>query len=513
MSFETNRQDITVHETLYADTVTELVEGDIIVPDVKADVAKILQIDGTTAIESREYAGGKVTLNGCVYLTILYTPTDGSKIEAIRTSMEYSHTIKAGSAEDALYASAGCDVANIDYNLYNSRKLNVKTTVAIDVKVTAKRSVTMVTGCEADCPVEMQSRQVQTIAADMQTNDVIAIKEAFDIPNGMPNIGRILKCDTQFKDQDYKVLAGKVVVKGEIGITTLYLSEEGEIEFMEHSLPFTEIIDANGIDEDMEADVTLVLSNLAYQATEDSDGDMRVLFIDTRMYVDINAYQKEMADVLSDAFCTDFPLDMQWGSFTYTHVGDTLRVPVTIKEVLRIDSELPPIRQVYSLLIKPYINESQIQNGQMVIDGVADVYILYLCEDDQTPLYSVRQEIPFSLTEELEDAGGDYADIRVTAEHCSYNITAGGDIEVRCIINVTAKAMQTISTNFVESVTPAEVDEEEGPKPSLVIYFAQKGDTLWDIAKSYSVTQENISRANKIVDGYIKAGQKIVIPR
>ena len=84
---------------------------------------------------------------------------------------------------------------------------------------------------------------------------------------------------------------------------------------------------------------------------------------------------------------------------------------------------------------------------------------------------------------------------------------------MRCIINVSAKAMQTVSTNFVESITPAEVDEEEGPKPSLVIYFAQKGDTLWDIAKSYSVTQENISRANKIVDGYIKAGQKIVIPR
>ena len=46
----------------------------------------------------------------------------------------------------------------------------------------------------------------------------------------------------------------------------------------------------------------------------------------------------------------------------------------------------------------------------------------------------------------------------------------------------------------------------------LVIYFVQKGDTLWNIAKHYNTTVKSIKDANKLESDLIIPGQKLLIP-
>ncbi len=52
------------------------------------------------------------------------------------------------------------------------------------------------------------------------------------------------------------------------------------------------------------------------------------------------------------------------------------------------------------------------------------------------------------------------------------------------------------------------------PQPSVLIYFAQQGDSLWSIAKKYRVTVGDLEKANEMdSEAVINAGKQILIPR
>ena len=60
--------------------------------------------------------------------------------------------------------------------------------------------------------------------------------------------------------------------------------------------------------------------------------------------------------------------------------------------------------------------------------------------------------------------------------------------------------------------------EEDGEREeqdySIVIYIVKKGDTLWNIAKRYKSTVENIKQINNIEDeDKIEVNQQLFIPR
>ena len=56
--------------------------------------------------------------------------------------------------------------------------------------------------------------------------------------------------------------------------------------------------------------------------------------------------------------------------------------------------------------------------------------------------------------------------------------------------------------------------EREAQDYSIILYIVKKGDTLWNIAKEFGSTIDDIVRANGIEDpNVIMPGQKLFIPR
>ena len=66
--------------------------------------------------------------------------------------------------------------------------------------------------------------------------------------------------------------------------------------------------------------------------------------------------------------------------------------------------------------------------------------------------------------------------------------------------------------NIIDDIETQDLERED--QYSMVIYFVKPGDTLWNIAKKFRSTVEDIARVNDIENvNYIQVGRQLFIPR
>jgi LysM repeat protein len=93
----------------------------------------------------------------------------------------------------------------------------------------------------------------------------------------------------------------------------------------------------------------------------------------------------------------------------------------------------------------------------------------------------------------------------------NFNIISESEIEIRTNIEIFVRLTESFPIDIITECVANEPSEGESSLPRLIIYFVQKDDTLWDIAKHYNTTTKRIKDANHI-ESVTSPGQKLLIP-
>ena len=72
------------------------------------------------------------------------------------------------------------------------------------------------------------------------------------------------------------------------------------------------------------------------------------------------------------------------------------------------------------------------------------------------------------------------------------------EVEIRLTVSFDAVATDMKNGSIITAVTESENEQPCQLKGGAVIYTVKKGDTLWNIAKKYHTTVEDIVKINKI---------------
>ncbi|MGE4283398.1 MAG: SPOCS domain-containing protein [Clostridia bacterium] len=519
MALELTKEFININHVVAEDFTQTLVEGDIIVPDIKPDILKILQVDGTAVITNREIQQDRVVITGVVNFKILYVP-DGAEevIKSITANTNFTHQIDVKSARQDMKAQIESDIEHIEFTTVNSRKVNVKAVVSIDCKVFNTIKLDMVTDITGEEDVQILRKNVKAYNVVAESNEQLIVKEDMEIPAGKPSIKDLLKVDTKITGKDTKLINGKIVVKGELTVCTLYIGDmdNNSIQFMEHEVPFTEVFDLNDAKEGMHCDLDYELQDFYYHIKEDSDGEARVLSVEASLNASIRASEEVSVDVVVDSYSPGADIKIEKKVYDIDEIIDDSKTQTTMKQVIDLPAEVPEIIQIYNVITKPYIIETKVDNDCIVIDGIIDTYILYLADSEENPVYSFKQELPFKQNIDIKGVDSNMVcDVKIDIDHCSYNMNDAAEIELRCVVGIACKV---VKTSEVELITTAEIApiNVKGVKsaPSIVIYFTQQGDTLWQIAKKYHTTIEEIQSINNLDDsGTMASGKQLLIPK
>ncbi len=509
---EMTKNKIFVNKTVAETEMSAMTECETIVPDSKPDLLKILQIDAEALITSFEVSNGRINVNGAVEYKILYVPESAKGICSLNTVSTFVHTEEIDGLTEDMYCSLDVDTEHIEYNMINSRKLSLHTAVGIKCSIMTKMPI--------EVPVEIRGENIETkykmmrgACRTVDKNAEIIIEDSLVVPPGKPAIETVLKTDVSVRNKDIKIIAGKVVVKGEITVCTLYLPVQSEnVMSALHCLPFTEILDAEGIREENFNNVGFKVSSGKCTPVPDSDGEIREIECSVRLTVHITSDEIIEMQAVTDAYSTEGNLEVKTGRNMLEETVDSLTTNTTVKGSITPPEGMPQIMHIYNVVAKPYVTSAKAGDGKMFIEGIIDTYILYISAKDDSPVCSFKEEVPFAISTDSPKTEAE-CDVKAVVEtnHISYNLNAAGEIELRVVLMSCLSSHKTTEAELVESVTEKTVSEEKSP--SIVLYFVQKNDTLWDIAKRYHTKTTYIEELNELGGGGLKEGQQILIPR
>ena len=147
------------------------------------------------------------------------------------------------------------------------------------------------------------------------------------------------------------------------------------------------------------------------------------------------------------------------------------------------------------------------------VEGIIQVRILYIVSDDDMPFYSVETAVPFSHVVEARGIDDSCRTcLRADLEQLSTSMADSSDIEIKAVLNLNALVLGRMTENIMVSVEEKEVDRKaRSAMPGILCYQVQEGDSLWDIARTFCTTMEEISSLNQLEGEELTPGTSLIL--
>ncbi len=504
-----NKTEIKVGKAVFEGEIKSGAEGSIIVPDVKSDILKVLQVDVDTFLTEKTIDNGKLILKGQVLANVLYVPeTEGEQVQCIRGCFEFCETIKRAEFEQGMDVIAFCDTSKVGYKLINSRKIGIEAQVIINVSVTARGRTSFVAGLESEaCEIKFDNICIKE--ADDNSEFTFKIDETVNLPCG--DAVEILKSNVTIFEKDYRTITGKVILKGKMCATILYVTERGCYEHFDFEVPFTEVVDYEGIEEECICDITYNISETEFRLIDSVNENEKSVSISVKILVNVCRENYVNVEYVKDCYFTDSECNLEYIDMECEEILERPMFSGVIKHVIEKSDANPEISRVYTAVAKPQISSIDVQNGKIAVSGRTTIYVLYISDNEKCPISSISEEIPFSYMIDCPEATRDTEVLlSIECEHISYTLNSASCVEIRCGVCIKGKVIKKGKVKVISNIITTEIEAKER---AMVIYFVKNEDTLWNIGKNYHVRCKDICECNQINEPEeLKSGQKIVIP-
>ena len=150
------------------------------------------------------------------------------------------------------------------------------------------------------------------------------------------------------------------------------------------------------------------------------------------------------------------------------------------------------------------------EGDQMILSAEVLITALYL--DDGEELQSIQRTVQTDCR--LDCPVQAVCQCWCTAPGELAVVPAAGGLEVRFTLEFHCLCL---AERRQAAISSARLGEErakpDGTQPSVVLRMAAPGERLWDIAKAYGTTTEEITQANELEEGCLPTGRMLLIPR
>lgn len=492
----------------------QLMEGELIIPEGKPDIAKILDLGATVYGTGKEVVQDKVMVEGIIRYNLLYIAVgDNGTVVQAEDETGFTQYVDVEGARPRMTADISFELEHIDYDIENSRKLNVRTVLNTGCKVQQLLQLEVLRDFEDQGQIQALREPIKLVSSGGDGSGQTILREDVELPDDMPSVVEVLRKDAKVKILEKKVADNRIVAHGEIDLRLLYQSEEAQdpIQLLQSQIPFNHFIEVQGAYQGMDCDVKVDVQELDISLRQDIVGDVRVLSVDMILFMEGRVYESSEHDIIVDAYSPGTALNLTKEKIVLTHWVGENQAQSIIRENIEIPQNMPPATRILYTESKPLIADYRISEGQVVVDGVLTGVVLYKPEDEGLPVHSIKTDIPFSQSMDVEGATEDMdCSCEVLVQYLSHTLVTPNEFELKITVLVKGEVTQGIEKEVLLDIE--EIEQEQREESGIYIYFVQPGDSLWSVAKRYNTTINSILRYNDIEDqDALAVGSKLMI--
>ena len=488
-------------------------DDDFNVPDTMDDVEQLILDSGEIQIESAKNQGEKVAVKGKLSFRNLYRTPD-EQVMTLAGNLPFDEIVNMPGLEENDYVRAGWELDDLHVGIINSRKLDVKALVTLTIQAEAIGDVVAAEDVRFDGEVESLKREIDVAVLAVRRKDTFRVKEVLTLPGNRPDIDKILWQDVKLRGVSTKPLDGRIHIDGELMVFAIYSGEDSQmpVQCLEESIPFSGDVELAEADEDMIPFITVKLVHKNMEVNPDSDGEMREIAVDAVMELDIRLYEEEEVEILSDLYALDREILPDMGEACFEQIAARNMLKHRIQE----KAAMPAGQRVLQIchsdgLVK--IDDVQIKENGLQIDGVMEAQILYLTADDTAPVAAFTEMIPFQMMAEVPGIKADSVyQLEPGLEQISAVMLGGDTVEIKAVVTMDILVLNQVCEQVILGVREEPVDVEKLKQmPGIVGYIVQPGDSLWKIARKFHTSVDEIMAANHLTDSMIHPGDKLIL--
>ncbi|MCL2213105.1 MAG: DUF3794 domain-containing protein [Oscillospiraceae bacterium] len=503
---------------------TRELSDDFVLPDYLPDVKKVVWVDASASIDGRFTGSGSLEYDGSVMYRVVFISEENTLANAVFRAGYNNKIVNDELTEDCVDLIVPV-VEAVNCRMQNPRKFNIRSRAGANVSIWRRGSMMPDLFGAKEKDESLLETRLGTIPAMNMMNireSDFSLSEDITIEKTLPLISSLVYTKADIYIDECRAASDRLTVRGNCDMECLYLTQTEETApeytMIRRSWPVTQTIEAQGISEKYECLASVAVVNLEANVRADEHGAMRMIELDITYGIDVEAASSKQVSFVDDAYslnreCQNVTRKKTVGSFV-----EAIRENFSMNESFMVsDLSETAIDTIIGSRVEVSFDQdfTESKKGNATLTGTAAVNVVGVTVDGV--LTDLSTEIPVRFESHVPVV----ANMKIRTEARTSNI--------RCRVD-NGKLYTDFETSFVAMVYTEEQKEiVEGiklgadlavatgattqPDSAMILYYPERGERIWDIAKRYGTTRGDIFAQNNLSPEVQALPKVIIIPQ
>ena len=508
MEFNIQKEKISLCETGVQGNCEHAIDCDITLPEYLPDIVKILKCSCIPGIKSHQINGDRIMAECSCLVRVLYISDQGT-LHCFEQNMQFAKQIELKSEHTSTGIFVGAKTDYVNHRVSGQRRFEVHGAVTVFAKSNSKKQIEMVSQASGG-GITYKSENAEICDLVSVVEKLFSVTETCDAGNLSEPIASVISSCGWASIEELKVVSNKLFLKGQLSIYTALLgSDTHRVYTLENIINLNQIIEAPDITENCQIDAFLTVCDLETKPRFDLSGNKNLVDISASVAISACGYETRNISCIKDAYSTKYETDIK-KSIVYTaSLHDRIDDTFLCRGNVNLNTSAS---KILSFTCTDMVYGFSVFESSCSVNGQIMAEIIF--EDSNGEICFAQREIPFEYSKQIvsEDS------ILTCNPHCNisaFNYVLNGDngLDVRVEINVNGFVFSEKEKMITTSLSVNKDRVKTIKTASLTIYFADSGETIWNIAEKYNTTVDAVMRENHLTEPTVKEKCKLLIPR
>lgn len=464
-------------------------------PQYLDDIERIIKCSVKCVVTDYECTGGAIKLYGKSIISLTYLNSDGCPLSNIFEE-EFSKPINTTANCDVNFAEIKLITKYSNYRLINQRRIDIHISLRANITAFCVENEKSLLNCKNAFVKEYNPSRLCEKGSGICSED---FDETFTISDTNSQIKNIINTFSNCIIEDKKIIKDKMLVKLKLELSVLFENENNDIEKAVHTFSLSKIIDVNDAGEDDCTFVNATVSSLYVKTKADSSNRLCDIEVVGKVTFSYKLYCVCNEEFIVDSYMTNYNTELEKRNvriksnpiYYYDDRSDELSFDID--------------RNIIEILdLKTSIVDSYVENSVMIL--TVKLSCLYFDDSSQLCYYENTIENKSSLND-IEMSGVCSANII----SFDYVIKNANSISLRINYEYNAYLYSGEDISIITDINTS-TEKENFNLPQLTLYFAQKDENVWDIAKKFSTAMSLIMDENDLTSQVIDGQRVLLVP-